>query len=58
MFLARELTGSTLQEIGQALGGRDHTTVMHACRKIQESASKDAALQEELAELRRLLLST
>jgi chromosomal replication initiator protein len=58
MYLARELAGCTLQEIGQALGGRDHTTVLHACRKIDRSASHDAALQEELAELRRLLLST
>jgi chromosomal replication initiator protein len=58
MYLARELAGCTLQEIGQLLGGRDHTTVLHACRKIDKSASQEVTLQEELADLRRLLLAT
>jgi chromosomal replication initiator protein len=58
MYLARELAGCTLQEIGAALGGRDHTTVLHACRKIDRSATEKTAIQEELCNLRRLLLAT
>jgi chromosomal replication initiator protein len=58
MYLARELADATLQEIGHAYGGRDHSTVLHACRKINEAASRDVALQEELTDLRRLLLAT
>ena len=36
MALAKELTNHSLPEIGSAFGGRDHTTVLHACRKIEE----------------------
>ena len=36
MFLAKELTNYSLPEIGEAFGGRDHTTVIHACKKITE----------------------
>ena len=38
MALAKELTQMSLPEIGEAFGGRDHTTVLHACRKIAEPA--------------------
>ena len=41
MYLARELTSSSYQEIGDAFGGRDHGTIMHACRSI------DAKIKEE-----------
>ncbi|NQT95642.1 MAG: chromosomal replication initiator protein DnaA [Candidatus Omnitrophica bacterium] len=41
MYLARELTGSPLVEIGGLFGGRDHTTVMHACGKIEEDIKKN-----------------
>lgn len=58
MYLARELAGATLQDIGLWLGGRDHTTVLHACRKIDRAALHEVSLQKELADLRRLLLAT
>lgn len=57
MYLARELGGATLQEIGMTLGGRDHTTVLHACRKIDASAARHSAVHDELSDLRRLLLA-
>ena len=41
MFFSRELTGSSLNQIGRAFGGRDHSTVAHACQKVQEMAEKD-----------------
>ena len=52
MYLARNLTKHSLEEIGGHLGGRDHTTVMHACNKIAEAKDTDPkmnALLEELA---------
>jgi len=52
MYLARNLTKHSLEEIGGHLGGRDHTTVMHACSKIAEAKDADPkmnALLEELA---------
>lgn len=51
MYLARNLTGLSLEEIGGHLGGRDHTTVMHACTKITDLESKDEALSGQIAEL-------
>ena len=44
MYLARRLTGLSLQQIGACLGGRDHTTVLHACRKIETSMRTDTRL--------------
>jgi chromosomal replication initiator protein len=41
MFLARELTGLSFPEIGEHFGGRDHTTVLHACDKIKKDVKKD-----------------
>ena len=51
MYLARTLTKHSLEEIGGHLGGRDHTTVMHACSKIGDSQEGDPKMQALLAEL-------
>ncbi len=48
MWLTRELTSHSLPEIGEAFGGRDHTTVMHACRTIMDLRSKDSRLNNDL----------
>jgi chromosomal replication initiator protein len=48
MWLSRELTPHSLPEIGDAFGGRDHTTVLHACRTIGELRSKDGQLNNDL----------
>lgn len=47
MTLSKELTNHSLPEIGDAFGGRDHTTVLHACRKIAELKESDANIREE-----------
>ena len=57
MALAKELTNHSLPEIGQAFGGRDHTTVLHACRKIKELRETDARVDEDYANLNRILTS-
>ncbi len=44
MYLARQLTGLSLGQIGAYFGGRDHTTVLHACRKVERALEQDAAL--------------
>lgn len=51
MYLTRELTDMSLPKIGEAFGGRDHTTVMHACDRIHEEIEKDADLQSMLERL-------
>jgi len=51
MYLARNLTRHSLEEIGGHLGGRDHTTVMHACGKIAEAQQSDPNMQALLREL-------
>ena len=48
MWLTRELTSHSLPEIGEAFGGRDHTTVMHACRTIMDLRTKDSRLNNDL----------
>lgn len=55
MALAKELTDHSLPEIGEAFGGRDHTTVLHACRKIEELTSQDARVHEDYNNLMRIL---
>lgn len=55
MALAKELTSHSLPEIGDAFGGRDHTTVLHACRKMRELIEADARLNEDYDNLRRTL---
>ena len=55
MYLAKQLTSRSLPEIGRKFGGRDHTTVMHALRKIDELRQQDIALSEDIELLRRML---
>ncbi|SDD12246.1 chromosomal replication initiator protein DnaA [Cupriavidus sp. YR651] len=55
MYLAKELTQKSLPEIGELFGGRDHTTVLHAVRKIADERSKDAQLNHELHVLEQTL---
>jgi len=55
MALAKELTNHSLPEIGDAFGGRDHTTVLHAVRKIKELLESDVDIAEDVKNLRRIL---
>jgi chromosomal replication initiator protein len=55
MSLAKELTNHSLPEIGNAFGGRDHTTVLHACRKIKELRETDTDIAEDYKNLLRHL---
>jgi chromosomal replication initiator protein len=55
MALAKELTNHSLPEIGEAFGGRDHTTVLHACRKIKELQEETADIREDMKNLLRSL---
>jgi len=55
MYLCRELTEDSFPEIGAKFGGKDHTTVMYAWRKIVEQAKKDEVLSNELKELENIL---
>jgi len=55
MYLAKILTLRSLPEIGRRFGGRDHTTVLHAVRKIETLAGNDSALADEIETLKRLL---
>ena len=55
MYLAKQLTSRSLPEIGRKFGGRDHTTVMHAVRKVDELRAADTAFSEDVELLRRML---
>ena len=55
MFLARELTSRSLPDIGRRFGGRDHTTVLHACRRIEALCKSDPVFQQEVEFLRKVL---
>ena len=55
MYLAKQLTTRSLPEIGRKFGGRDHTTVMHAVRKIDELRGSDSALNADVEMLWRML---
>jgi len=57
MALAKELTNHSLPEIGNAFGGRDHTTVLHACRKIEELKESNRDIRDDYNNLLRLLTS-
>jgi chromosomal replication initiator protein len=56
MALAKELTQQSLPEIGEAFGGRDHTTVLHACRKTLELRDTDQEFARDYAQLQQILL--
>lgn len=55
MALCKELTDHSLPEIGEAFGGRDHTTVLHACRKIKELCDTDLAIRDDYSNLLKAL---
>jgi len=55
MYLSKTLTAKSLPEIGRRFGGRDHTTVMHAVRKVEQLMETDAQIAEDVELLRRLL---
>ena len=57
MALSKDLTSHSLPEIGDAFGGRDHTTVLHACRKIDELRELNPDIKEDYRNLKRLLTS-
>jgi len=55
MALAKELTNHSLPEIGDAFGGRDHTTVLHGCRRVQELRQGDKRIDDDYLNLLRTL---
>jgi len=55
MYLAKQLTSRSLPEIGRKFGGRDHTTVMHAVKKVDELREQDSSFNEDVELLRRML---
>ena len=55
MYLSKQLTARSLPEIGRKFGGRDHTTVMHAVRKVEELQATDSGFEEDVELLRRML---
>lgn len=56
MYLARSLTDTSLPQIGEHFGGRDHTTVLHACTKISQSIEQDPQLAATISDLRKRIL--
>jgi chromosomal replication initiator protein len=58
MYLAKKLTSRSLPEIGRRFGGRDHSTVLHAVRKVDDQIRKDDKLAREVALLIRLVEQT
>ena len=56
MSLAKELTNLSLPDIGDSFGGRDHTTVLYACRKVDELILSDARIREDYEKLRKIML--
>jgi len=55
MYLSKNLTPRSLPEIGRRFGGRDHTTVLHAVRKVEKMSSDDIKLAHEIELLKRLI---
>jgi chromosomal replication initiator protein len=58
MYIIREITEFSTTEIGQAFGGRDHTTVMHACQKIEERIRSDPGLNTRIESLKRKIIES
>ncbi len=58
MFLARESTGRSLHEIGSAFGGRNHTTVVHACAQVSRRVASEATFGHELTNIRTAIASS
>jgi chromosomal replication initiator protein len=56
MYLCRELTDASFPEIGRLFGGKDHTTIMHACRQIMKAKEGDNTLNQTLDGLREKVL--
>jgi chromosomal replication initiator protein len=56
MYLIRQETQSSLLEIGQLFGGRDHSTVLHACEKIDQAVNLNPAIRREVVAIREQLL--
>ena len=52
MYLCRELTDASFPEIGRDFGGKDHTTIIHACKQIQKSQESDSVLRTTIASLK------
>ena len=55
MYLSKQLTSRSLPEIGRRFGGRDHTTIMHGVKKIEELSAIDSQLADDIQLLKRLL---
>jgi len=55
MYLCRQLTHFSLPEIGNAFGGKDHTTVLHSCKKIEDQIKEDSGLKNLVMELTTIL---
>jgi chromosomal replication initiator protein len=58
MYLARELTGGSLNEIGVFFGGRDHTTVMHGCRRTEQLLETEPAIRQAVELVRQRVKDT
>ena len=55
MYLARQLTGKSLEQVGTHFGGRDHTTVLHNCRSIEGRVRGDPTTRRAVADIRKML---
>jgi chromosomal replication initiator protein len=56
MFLSRQMTESSLNSIGEAFGGRDHGTVLHACRLVKDRMELDPSIRQVVSYLEKQLL--
>jgi chromosomal replication initiator protein len=56
MYLSRELTEASYPEIGRHFGGKDHTTIIHACRQVAKAREADATLHATLETLKEQIL--
>jgi chromosomal replication initiator protein len=56
MYLCRELTDASFPEIGRLFGGKDHTTIMHACRQITKAKESDSTFNQTLEDLKEKII--